>query len=80
MEYLLAAYCTVRVFKLISFELVGIIINRLGKTQDNIKSYSFMSKTLWKIVNNNDLQPTIERSETYMLSLFIYLLMKVTVK
>lgn len=46
MEYLLAAYCTVRVFKLISFELVGIIIiNQLGKTQDNIKSYSFLLKT-----------------------------------
>lgn len=44
MEYLLAAYCTVRVFKLISFELVG-IINRVGKTQDNIKSYSFLFKT-----------------------------------
>lgn len=49
MEYLLAAYCTVRVFKLISFELVGIRINRLGKTQDNIKSYSFMSKTYGKL-------------------------------
>lgn len=35
---------------------------------------------LAKIVNNNDLQPTVERSETYMLSLFIYLLIKVTVK
>lgn len=47
MEYLLAAYCTVREFKLISFELVGIIIiiNQLGKTQDNIKSYFFLFKT-----------------------------------
>lgn len=34
---------------------------------------------LWKIVNNNDLQ-SVELSETDMLILIIYILIKVTVK
>lgn len=37
---------------------------------------------LAKIVNNNDLQPTVELSKTdmYTISLIIYILIKVTVK
>lgn len=35
---------------------------------------------LAKIVNNNDLQPTVELSKTDMYSLIIHILIKVTVK